>query len=89
MYQEIIFLISPPKKKKCCGYSLEALCRDTSDEYQQRMFLCRNKTNVNVLIIFCCKKKLGISSSDELGQILGQVNPSPAEPGYILPLQTV
>ena len=33
-------------KNICCGYSLEAPCRGTSNEYQQHMFSWRNKKNI-------------------------------------------
>ena len=31
----------------CCGYSLEAPCRGTSNEYPQHAFSWRNKKNIN------------------------------------------
>ena len=37
----IIFLFL--HKNICCGYSLEAPCWNTSNEYPQHMFLCKNK----------------------------------------------
>ena len=40
--------------KTCCGYSLEAPYWGASNEYQQHMFLWRNKKNINT---FGLKKK--------------------------------
>ena len=44
-YQEIVFLFL--YKNICCGYSLEAPRRGTSNEYPQHMFLSRNKKNID------------------------------------------
>ena len=41
-------------KNICCGYSLEAPHRGTSNEYPQHMFSWRNKKNITT---FCLKKK--------------------------------
>ena len=32
----------------CCGYSLEAPRRGTSNEYPQHMFSSRNKTDISI-----------------------------------------
>ena len=42
---EVVFLFL--HKNICCGYSLEVPHRGTSNEYPQRMFLWRNKKNIN------------------------------------------
>ena len=54
---EILFLFL--HKNVCCGYSLEVPHQDASNEYPQHMFSCRNKKNINTLVL---KKKHLIKS---------------------------
>ena len=49
-YQVSIFI---SQKKKCCGYSLEALHLGASKEYHQHIFLRRNK---KISTAFCLNK---------------------------------